>query len=253
MPTVSVDSLRRSSAPWTTASKWAESSAGVTMTDSIGQTGCAHRRGWAAWPGLVGDDGVMTMNHSIRAASVILSSIVVLSLAGCVWPGTGTETSTPGTISTPTESPTASITPKPTPTTGTPAQPVTIACTALISAQTMYNFNPNFTLQANYAPKSGTAAFTAKTDSGTACNWVNNTSGDTVTASIARPGSDEFATLKTSAATGTPVSGYGDAAYFAAGRVDVFSGAYWVVLQSTYFSTAADAAALTKSVLAQAK
>lgn len=117
----------------------------------------------------------------------------------------------------------------------------------------MYDFNPNFTMQANYAPKSGTAAFTAKSDSGTACNWVNNTSGASVTASIARPGSDEFATLKTAAATGTPVSGYGDSAYFAAGRVEVFSGAYWVVLESTYFSSAADASALVTSAMTQAK
>jgi hypothetical protein len=117
----------------------------------------------------------------------------------------------------------------------------------------MYDFNPNFTLQANYAPRSGTAAFAAKSDSGTACTWVNNTSGDTVTVSIARPGSDEFATLKTSAAAGTPVAGYGDAAWFAGGRVDVFSGAYWVVLQSDYFSTAADASALIKSAISPAR
>jgi hypothetical protein len=128
---------------------------------------------------------------------------------------------------------------------------VQIACGTLVSAQTMYDFNPNFTLQANYAPNSGTPGYAAAADKGTACNWVNDTSGETLSVSVARPGSVEFAALKASAATGTPVSGYGDAAYFASGRLDIFSGDYWLVTQSNQYSTANDAAAIAKSALAQ--
>ena len=113
----------------------------------------------------------------------------------------------------------------------------------------MYDFNPNFSLQANYAPKSGTAAYTAKTDGGTACNWINDTSGETLTVSVAKPGSDEFAALSTAASAGTPVSGYGDAAYFSNGRFDIFRGKYWLVAQSAFFSSAADASALAKAAL----
>jgi len=189
----------------------------------------------------------MTSSVNVRAARLILSAAAVLALAGCVWPNS--VAATPGTIATPTDSPTATVPAKPTPTTGTPAQPVSITCSTLISAQTIYDFNPNFTLQANYAPRTGTAAFTAKSDGGAACNWINETSGDSVTASVARPGSDELPALKTAAAAGTAVSGYGDAAYFSAGRIDVFSGSYWVVVQSTYFSAAADASSLIKSAL----
>lgn len=177
-------------------------------------------------------------------------SVSAAALTGCVWQST-TPTSTSTSLSSPTDSPTATVTPSPAPTAGTPATPFSIACNTLVSPQTIYNFNPNFTLQAAYAPKSGTAAFAAAVDSGTACNWVNDTSGDTLTVSVARPGSIEFASLKSSAAKGTPVSGYGDAAYFSGARIDVFSGEFWLVVQSVQFSSANDAAAITKSALAQ--
>ncbi|MES2172171.1 MAG: hypothetical protein V4479_15845 [Actinomycetota bacterium] len=176
-------------------------------------------------------------------------ALTAAALTGCVWPSTPSSTYT--SLSSPTDSPTATVTPSPTPTAGTPAQPISIACSTLVSPQTMYDFNPNFTLQAAYAPKSGTFAYTAAADGGTACNWVNDTSGETLVVSVARPGSIEFASLKSSAAQGTPVSGYGDAAYFSSGRLDVFSGDYWLVTQSSQYSTANDASAIAKSALAQ--
>jgi hypothetical protein len=189
----------------------------------------------------------MSTSTSARLAGVTLLAVAALALTGCV--PQAAPTSSPGTISTPTDSPTATVPPAPKPSKGTAAQPVSIACSDLVSAQTMYDFNPNFTLQADYAPQSGTAAYTAKADGGVACTWVNETSNDTITISAARPGSTEFAALKTSAATGTPVAGYGDAAYFSGDRFDVFSGAYWVVATSDYFSTANDASSLMKEAL----
>ncbi len=191
----------------------------------------------------------MSSRIHVRLAGVALLSVAALALTGCV--PQPTPTSAPGTVSTPTESPTATVPPAPTPSAGTPAQPVSIACSDLISLQTMYDFNPNFTLQANYAPKPGTPAYTAKADSGVACNWINNTSNDTLTISAARPGSIEFAALKAGLAGETPVAGYGDAAYFTDGRFDVFSGAYWIVAASDYFSTADDASALMKAAMSK--
>ena len=56
------------------------------------------------------------------------------------------------------------------------------------------------------------------------------------------------------AAAGTPVSGFGDEAYFSStggvGQVTAFSGAYWVVVRSVAFFEAGDAAPLMSSVLA---
>ncbi len=178
-----------------------------------------------------------------------LFAVTAATLSGCVWQSTPSSTYT--SLSSPTDTPTATVTPSPIPTAGSPAQPVAIGCNTLVSPQTMYDFNPNFTLQSAYAPKSGTAAYAAAADRGTACNWVNDTSGETLAVSVAKPGSVEFASLKSSAAKGTPVSGYGDAAYFSSGRLDVFSGDYWLVTQSTQYSTANDAASIVTSALAQ--
>jgi hypothetical protein len=118
----------------------------------------------------------------------------------------------------------------------------------------MYDFNPNFGLDDAFSPKSGTPAATAKSDNGVACNWLNQTSGDTVTIAVAQPTTDDLAKIKATAAKGTAVSGLGSAAYFSTegqvGRLDVFDGAYWVVATSVYFSTADDARALATSAVA---
>jgi hypothetical protein len=180
-----------------------------------------------------------------------LAAITVALLAGCVPESDSTpgHTSTPGSLSTPTETPTETIAPTPSPTAGTPAQPVSINCDSLVTLQQMYDFNPNFTWQANYSPKPGTAAYTAKAASGTACTWVNNTSGETLTISVARPGSVQLTTLQAAARSGTAVSGIGDLAYFAGNSLTVFSGTYWLVAQSTVFAGAADASSLAADAL----
>jgi hypothetical protein len=190
----------------------------------------------------------MSTSTSTRLAGVALLALAVLALTGCV--PQASPTSSPGTISTPTDSPTATVPPAPKPSKGTAVEPVSIPCSTLISTQTMYTFNPNFALQADYAPQSGTAAYTALADKGVACNWINETSSLPITFSVAQPGSIEFASLKASAAKGTPVAGYGDAAYFSDNRFDVFSGSYWVAATSFYFGTPDDASALMKAALA---
>lgn len=184
-----------------------------------------------------------------RLVVATLFTTVALALSGCVWQSTPSVTSSPTSSGTPTDAPTASVTPKPTPTAGTAAQPVSIACSTLVPAQVMYDFNPNFSLQAAYAPKSGTPEYAAAADKGTACNWVNDSSGETLTVAVARPGSVEFASLKSSAASGTTAPGFGDAAYFSGGRLQIFSGAYWLTTASTYYSTADDASSIAKAAL----
>jgi hypothetical protein len=121
----------------------------------------------------------------------------------------------------------------------------------------VYDFNPNFGLDSTFSPKSGTAASTAVADQGTACSWLNQTSRDTFAIAVARPAAAEFASLKAKAATGTPASGLGDAAYFSTsggvGRVDVFTGAYWLVASSVYFGSAADTKNLVTAALGALK
>ncbi|MHC5796867.1 arginyl-tRNA synthetase [Lacisediminihabitans sp. FW035] len=188
---------------------------------------------------------------------VALAATVALALAGCV-PEPGSQaTPKPSRSSTSSASPSASATPSPSPSTPAAATPTKIPCDTLVSAQTVYDFNPNFGLDSAFSPKSGSAAATAVAYTGTACNWLNQTSGDTFTVAVARPAATDLASVKAKAATGTPASGLGDAAYFSTsggvGRVDVFSGAYWLVATSVYFGSAADANDLVTSALGALK
>jgi hypothetical protein len=199
----------------------------------------------------------------LRSMVVALAATVALGLAGCV-PGPGTPASPrPSGSSTPSASPsasassstsaTASPSTSPSPSVAPAGTPTKIPCGTLVSAQAVYDFNPNFGLDSTFSPKSGTAAATAVADQGTACSWLNQTSRDTFTIAVARPAAAEFASLKAKASTGTPASGLGDAAYFSTsggvGRVDVFTGKYWLVATSVYFSTAAGARNLVTAAL----
>ena len=189
---------------------------------------------------------------------VALAATVALGLAACVPEPVTSKTSTPTATDSPSANPVPSSTISPTPTPSAAAATATkIPCGTLISAQAVYDFNPNFGLDSGFSPKSGTAAAKAVADNGTACNWLNQTSGDTFAFAVARPVAAELALLKTTAATGTPASGLGDAAYFSTsggvGRVDVFRGAYWLVATSVYFGSAADASTLVTTALAALK
>lgn len=108
-----------------------------------------------------------------------------------------------------------------------------------------------------FTPPAGSAASVAVSDRGIACSWVNQTSRATITVSVARPGAHELAALTTTAARGTASSGYGDAAYFSksgdAGRIDVFSGRYWLVATSSYFASTVDASGIVKAALSAMK
>ncbi len=191
---------------------------------------------------------------------VALTASVALGLAACVpEPGTS-KTPSPAATDSPaaTPVPSSTISPTPTPTPSAAAATATkIACGTLISAQAVYDFNPNFGLDSGFSPKAGSAAATAVADKGTACNWLNQTSGDTFAFAVSRPAATELASRKTTAATGTPASGLGDAAYFSTsggvGQVDVFRGAYWLVATSVYFGSAADAKDLVTAALGALK
>ena len=126
-----------------------------------------------------------------------------------------------------------------------------------MSPQAVYDFNPNFGLDSSFSPKAGTAAATAVAERGTACNWLNQTSRDTFTFAVARPAAAEFASLRSKVATGTAAPELGDAAYFSSssgvGRIDVFTGAYWLVATSVYFGSATDAKNLVTTALGALK
>ena len=185
---------------------------------------------------------------------VTLGVLAVAVLSGCVptpspsASGSPTQTTTPSASASTT--PTSSPTPSPT--------PVTVGCSTLISADAMYAFNPNFGLLTSWTPAAGSAAAKAKSESGIACRWSNQTSGDTIDVSVAHLDAASIESLKNAAASqGTQVSTYGDEASFTAaggvGTAVVFQGNYWLVATSVDFAEPGDPADLIAAALSALK
>lgn len=201
---------------------------------------------------------------------VALGGILTVGLAGCVPSSSkphssARASSSPSPSSSASASASASASPgSPPPSVAPPAggtagkgTAVKIGCNTLEPPQTVYDFNPNFGLDSGFTPKAGTPAASAVADGGTACNWLNQTSGDTFTIAVAQPSPARLASVKSTAATGTPGSGVGDSSYFSTGggvgRVDAFSGKYWISATSVYFGSVGDAATLLNAALAALK
>ncbi|QEO10385.1 arginyl-tRNA synthetase [Protaetiibacter larvae] len=190
-----------------------------------------------------------------RSPALVLSASVVLGIAvllsGCRAPEPAPSSSAPAPGDTPSASPEASPSATPTPS----ATPVDVACDALIPAQAMYDFNPNFSLIDGWSPDAGSAAADAVAAEGVACRWQNNTSSDVIDLSVAQLDSASLEAKANEAyASSTMVPTYGDEAYFAVaggvGEAIVFAGAYWVVIRSPYFQEPGDASPLVEAVLA---
>lgn len=183
------------------------------------------------------------------SASAVLAAAVLLS--GCTTPEPSpTPSHSGGTAG---GSPSATTSAEPSASPPSSSAPVDIACDALITPQAMYDFNPNFSLLASWAPDAGTPAADALAAEGVACRWKNDTSGEAFDVSVASPGADALAARKSDAASGTSTSYGGAEGYFAVsggvGEATAFEGPYWVVARSTYFAAPADAQSLLEAAL----
>ena len=190
-----------------------------------------------------------------RSPVTVLSVSAVLAasllLAGCQTPEPAPTTAppTPGDTSSPTAEPTETAAP---PT----ASPVDIPCDVLIPAQTMYDFNPNFSLLADWSPAAGTPAADAVAADGVACRWQHDTSGEAIDVSVASFDAATLGELANDAYTNsTMVPTYGgDEAYFTVaggvGEAIVFQDSFWVVVSSAYFLEPGDAEPIVTAVLA---
>jgi hypothetical protein len=203
-------------------------------------------------------------SFTMRAAAVAtIGALALFGLAGCK---AETDTQSSSTTHSPraTSTSSASATPdavasqdpaaKPT---HAPGTPVGVACDGLISLQQMYDFNPNYSRLSNYTPKAGTDGSVALEFQGLACQWVNDTSGNLISVSVARPAAADLAALRSSASHGTAVSGLGDAAYFGkkgqVGQLQVFDGPFWLSTSSAFYGTPDDASQLLSMAMSSLK
>ncbi len=208
--------------------------------------------------GDLGDNSAVSKSRTAVRTAIVAGLIFATAgaLTGCLSQAPGGDV-TP-TATAPAESPTPSTTASPTPT-PTPEKPtpVAIACSDVVDAQTIYDFNPNFVLLNSFSPASNTLAAQAIQDQGTACRWINQTSKITIDIGISSPGPNALSVAERSASAGASVSGLGDSAYFSRsgglGTVQVFSGEFWISAASPAFSAAEDAMALVEHAVASTR
>lgn len=161
-------------------------------------------------------------------------------------------------------SPTASATSEPTAppaeTTAPPeetATPFAIECDALLTLDQLYAFNPNFGVDPSYTPDTPTITQVVE-QGGTACGYLNQTSGDHLRVAVATPTAASLEAMAgTAAETSNAVPTYGTPpeveGYFTqsgeTGQVQVFRGPYWIVMESSLLFEPGDAEPLVADVL----
>ena len=179
------------------------------------------------------------------ALALLLSGCVPIDTDGSTPAETGTPTSTRSV--TPTGPATA---PDDDPVETPVGTPITLSCDQLVGAQAIYDFNPNFGLLSDFTPAAGSLVAIAVAENGLACQWINQTSGETIQIAVADLPAPRLDQLAVTASSGEAISGIGDRAYFANGAAQVFDGSYWVAGESTVFVTGDDAAPLLQAALA---
>ncbi|HWM34471.1 MAG TPA: arginyl-tRNA synthetase [Pseudolysinimonas sp.] len=183
----------------------------------------------------------------------VLPPVVAAALALAVLTGCTPDDEVAPPTAAPTGEPSAEPTSEPT------DQPVGTAidatCAELVSADTLYVYNPNFGPVDGYTPAAGSAAASALTYRGVACRWQNQTNGQNIDVSVAQLDDESLTALKNAAyADSEMVPTYGDEAYFGVsggvGTAQVFQGPYWIVAESVAFFEPGDATEIIDSVIA---
>ena len=187
---------------------------------------------------------------NLRRAALLVPVVVVL-LAGCVPSGTG------GLPTNEPKPPLPTLTPNPTPTiTPTPGpetEAVEFGCSDLLSAQAIYDYNPNVSLLPSFSPTDSSPAGEAIAQQGLACELVNQTSGSTIDFGVVKYTPDAYAAKLAAVGAASASAGSFDG-YFdllpGGGLAQFFSPPYYVTVQSADFTSEGDIAPLVEMALA---
>lgn len=186
---------------------------------------------------------------SSQVLAVLGAAALAMSLSACATgsaPAPSATATTPGSVATP--DPTTGATAAPS---GTPVE---IDCSQLVSAQAMYDYNPNFALETNYLPEPGSLAATAAEYQGLVCGWVNETSGERITVSVAEPSADTLVQIGNGLiGSSNSVPTYEVEGYFimngTSGQAEAIATPYWITASSTSFLEPGDAAPIVAAAL----
>lgn len=181
-----------------------------------------------------------------------LSAATLIALSGCtnadLVDPLSPSSSESSSITEPSSSPSSSATLK-----GTK---LNLECLDILSLEDVYEFNPNYGSDPGFTPE-GTPSDMVSIG-GVACGWVNQTSGDTFSVSVAQPDTASRDLVLNATANmfeavptyGTPPEVEG---YFGlesgVGVATVFSGDYWIELRSEAFFEPGDVTPLVEMVI----
>lgn len=135
--------------------------------------------------------------------------------------------------------------------------PFEVPCDAILTAQDLYDFNPNYGPDPGFAPSSAGVLGIVE-ESGTACGLLNQTSGEVIEVGVATPPPGALESrMNAAAVTSSPVPTYGTPpdveGYFVqaggTGEAQVFTGGYWIVLDSAALFEPGDAQQLVTAIL----
>ena len=174
------------------------------------------------------------MRLSRTTPAVAAAIVLATALAGCVG---GPEEPQETPVASPTSTPTASPTPTSSPTeqpNDLVVLPFSIPCDELVSADALYEFNPNVGVDPQ--PSATGLVATIAEAGGVTCGWLNQTSGDRISVGVLKLDAASLDRVRGDAARrGEPETQYFDG-YFreenGVGHAEDFEGSYWIVLDS---------------------
>ncbi|GAA2456819.1 DUF3558 family protein [Agromyces soli] len=202
----------------------------------------------------------MHRSPAVRSAKAVAAFLVTVA-ATAAFAGCAAESPTPSSTpsgspspssSAPAPSETPSATPEPTST------PFSADCDTLITPDQIYEFNANFGLEEGFEPSSTDVSATVAAG-GTACGWLNQTSGEVIQLGVATPAGPALDAARNQAASGSSaVPTYGTPpaveGYFRqsgdSGEAQIFTeSGYWIVIDSNALFEPGDAQQLVEAVL----
>lgn len=132
-------------------------------------------------------------------------------------------------------------------------QPFSVACDEVLTPQQLYDYNPNVGADPGYRPRGGSGPERTVELSGTACGWINQTSGETISIGVAHFDAVNFSRVREMARTaGGSSSGLGMDGHYRTssglGVVDAFTGSYWIAAESSTFFAPEDVAPLLEAI-----
>jgi hypothetical protein len=118
-----------------------------------------------------------------------------------------------------------------------------IDCDQLLSADAVYRFNPNVGVDPAYVPSQ--AAQQVLDYAGVSCGWVNQTSADTFSVSVARFSDVDLAVIRAQAKAKPGAQELTSSEGFfsvldGVGFAEAFVGDYWAIVESPAFSVSGD-------------